>query len=95
MSTNEASMTGDEFMSDGGIAKQRADRLRRQYEGTQSWAGSPQDYEDVLGPRTVRWTSTRWQSGKQNTGLRQERRLGHGNSWGTGASQAEWQRQTT
>ena len=43
-------MNGDEFRRRWAQSEHRADRLRQQYEGTQSWSGSPQDYEDVLGP---------------------------------------------
>jgi hypothetical protein len=49
-STQRKAMSGDEFVNRWRHSEERADRMARQYEGTQAWQASPQDYEDVLGP---------------------------------------------
>jgi hypothetical protein len=45
-----AETAGDRFQKRWRESEARAERMRQQYEGTCDWSGSPQDYEDVLGP---------------------------------------------
>jgi hypothetical protein len=73
-------MTGDEFMNRWRHSEERADRLARQYEGTQPWTGSPDDYEDVLGPERSGGLDKVAGGRNQNTGLRRNE------GWGTGTA---------
>jgi hypothetical protein len=57
----------------------RADRLRRQWEGSQPWTGSPEDMEDVLGPERTGGLDA-VTSGPTQAGLRKNE------SWGGGPS---------
>jgi hypothetical protein len=41
---------GDRFVRKWRESEHRAERMRQQYEGTRDWSGSPEDYEDVVGP---------------------------------------------
>ena len=45
-----AETAGDRFVRRWRESEARAERMRRQYEGTRDWSGSPEDYEDALGP---------------------------------------------
>ena len=49
----------------------RAERMRRQYEGTQDWSGSPQDYEDALGPNRSGGLD-KVTNGPKQTGIRRD-----------------------
>ena len=79
-STQSKHMTGDEVQQRWDRSQARADRLQRQYEGTQDWSGSPQDMEDLVGPERSGGME-KVTSGPTTTGL-----LRRDEDWGTGTA---------
>lgn len=69
----------DRFVRSWRESAARAERMRQQYEGTRRWSGSPQDYEDVVGPERSGGME-KVVNGPKQAGLRKNEGWGEGSS---------------